>query len=88
VALPVEEPKIIEFPHQPFVDPDPFMELVFKNELTAKQAIADYLGRPLAKLTQEQMTEINQILEQTLDKKEVMSQIKAYFPSHSGRWSC
>jgi len=85
VSLPISEPKVIEFPRQPFVDPDPFQELVFKSELAAKQAIADYLGRPLAKLTAEQMTEINGILEKSLDKKEVMSAIKAYF---QGRASC
>lgn len=85
VSLPISEPKVIEFPRQQFVDPDPFQELVFKSELAAKQAIADYLGRPLAKLTPEQMTEINGILEITWDKKEVMSQIKAYF---EGKASC
>ena len=85
VSLPISEPKVIEFPRQQFVDPDPFQELVFKSELAAKQAIADYLGRPLAKLTPEQMTEINGILEKTWDKKEVMSQIKAYF---EGKASC
>jgi hypothetical protein len=85
ISLPISEPKVIEFPRQPFVDPDPFQELVFKSELAAKQAIADYLGRPLAKLAHEQMTEINGILEKTLDKKEVMTEIKAYF---QGKASC
>ena len=79
VSLPISEPKVIEFPQLNFIDPDPFQELIFKSKLTAKQAIADYLGRPLAKLSSEQITHINKILEKTLDKKDVMAEIKAYF---------
>ena len=60
-SLPISEPKVIEFPRQPFVDPDPFTEFVFKNGFVAKQAIADYLGRPLAKLTNQQMAQVNEI---------------------------
>jgi len=44
-----------------------------------KYAIADYLIKPLAKLTPEQMSAVNSILSTTLNKQEVMSQIKAYF---------
>ncbi len=43
----------VSFPVQSFVDPDPFQELFFANALAAKRAIADYLGRALAKLTPE-----------------------------------
>ena len=74
----------ISLPVQSFVDPDPFGELFFPNALAAKRAIADYLGRALAKLTPEQMDKVNSILEQTLNKKEVMQQIKDYFQLHRG----
>ena len=85
VELPQNDSKIIEFPRQSFIDPDPFGELMFPNVITAKKAIADYLGKPLAKLTPEQMGEIDGILDHTLKKKEVMKQIKEYFDLFSGR---
>lgn len=87
LELPSNEPKILKFPHQSFIDPDPFGELMFPNVITAKKAIADYLGKPLAKLTPEQMDYINGILDHTLKKKEVMKQIKEYFDFKPGRSS-
>lgn len=68
-----------DLPSVSFVDPDPFDELTFKSHLDAKLAIAAYLGRPLARLTQEQMAEVNRILSASLDKKAVMAEIKTYF---------
>jgi hypothetical protein len=84
--VPWETPQdnLISFPVQPFVDPDPFQELSFPNPLAAKRAIADYLGRALAKLTPEQMDKVNSILEETLNKQEVMQQVKDYFQLHRG----
>ena len=79
---------VIPFPVQTFVDPDPFQELFFPTALAAKKAIADYLGRPLAKLTPLQMGDLNSILEKTLNKQEVMAQVRAYFSSSSGRSPC
>ena len=77
--LPVEDENVIPFPVRSFVDPDPFEELSFKNKIEAKKAIAHYLVKPLAKLTAEQMATVESILETTLNKEEVMSQIKDYF---------
>lgn len=68
-----------ELPMQSFVDPDPFQELTFPTVIAAKQAIADYLGRPLAKLTPSQMADIDAICADTLNKQAVMSQIRDYF---------
>lgn len=64
---------------QPFVDPDPFQELTFTTVIAAKLAISDYLGRPLAKLTPEQMAHINAICASTLNKQAVMKQIQDFF---------
>ena len=75
---------VISFPIQSLVDPDPFQELVFPNAIAAKRAIADYLGRALAKLTPEQLAKVNSIVETTLNKKEVMQQMKDYFNPKSG----
>jgi F0F1-type ATP synthase delta subunit len=54
-------------------------ELTFKNALAAKRAIADYLVKPLAKLTPEEMAKVEEILEKTLNKREVMTFIRDYF---------
>ena len=83
VELPVVAENVIPFPVRSFVDPDPFEELTFKNAIEAKRAIAYYLVKPLAKLTPEQMTTVESILEKTLNKEEVMTQIKDYFNQFS-----
>ncbi|CDN10652.1 hypothetical protein RintRC_2953 [Richelia intracellularis] len=57
---------------------------MFPNGIAAKRAIADYLGRALAKLTPEQLAKVNSIVETTLNKKEVMQQMKDYFNPKSG----
>lgn len=66
-------------PAQPFVDPDPFQELTFANTIAAKKAIADYLALPLAKLPPEQLDFINTLVANTLEKREVMTQVRSYF---------
>ncbi|NET38364.1 MAG: transposase family protein [Cyanothece sp. SIO1E1] len=83
--LPVAGQNEIDLPVQSFVDPDPFQELVFPNVIAAKLAIADYLGSPLAKLTPEQLSAIDAILSDTLDKQAVLSQVRDYFNTSSGR---
>lgn len=79
VELPIVAENVIPFPVRSFVDPDPFEELTFKNAIEAKKAIPYYLVKPLAKLTPEQMATVESILEKTLKKEEVMTQIKDYF---------
>ncbi len=82
--MPAIVENVLPFPVQSFVDPDPFGELFFANTIAAKHAIADYLVKPLAKLTSEQMSAVNSILETTLNKQEVMSQIRDYFSDSTG----
>ena len=79
VELPTVAENVIPFPVRSFVDPDPFEELRFKNAIEAKKAIAHYLVKPLAKLTSEQMAAVEAILEESLNKNEVMTKIKDYF---------
>ncbi len=84
----VPQDNVLSFPVQSFIDPDPFQELFFPDVLTAKKAIANYLGYALAKLTSEQMSKVNSILEKTLNKQEVMQQIKDYFkPNQGGKYA-
>jgi hypothetical protein len=48
----------------------------FPSRIAAKLAIADYLGIPLAKLPQEQLTAIDLLLTQTLQEQDVLAYIR------------
>jgi hypothetical protein len=63
----------------PFNDPDAFRELHFPSVLAAKLAIADYLGRPLAKLPAEDLATINALLARTLERRTVIACVRGYF---------
>jgi hypothetical protein len=71
-------------PSRPFQDPDPFHEICFANGIKARLAIADYLGKPLARLTQAQKDWIDSLLDETLEKQTVMQRVRAYFRPHQG----
>jgi transposase InsO family protein len=60
----------------PFLDPDPFQEFTYRNVVAAKQAIADYLGMPLAKLPPQQLEQIDMLVSTTLDKKKVLEGVR------------
>jgi hypothetical protein len=64
---------------KPFVDSNPFQELTFSTAIAAKLAIAEYLARPLAKLTPEQVAYIDAVCTNTLNKQEVMKQVRDFF---------
>jgi hypothetical protein len=72
--VPMETPKSTPFNDSPFLQ-----SATFKNKLDAKMAIADYLGKPLSRLTDLQLAPINTILDESLDKKTVLEKIRAYF---------
>ena len=55
----------------PFQDPEPFQEFTYPTVLSAKRAIADFLNQPLAKLNEEQMAFINQILIDAILSKQI-----------------
>jgi hypothetical protein len=61
---------------EPFVDPDPFQELVYPTPHAAKLAIADSLALPLAKLPSEQLDAIEALLRRTLCKQEVLEYVR------------
>lgn len=86
VAFPSSPPIATPLSAQPFVDPDPFQEITFPSILAAKRAIADELGYPLAKLTAEQLAQIDEILAQTLEKQIVLAEVKAAFKATPGRF--
>jgi len=69
-----ETPKSTPFDDSPFLP-----SATFKTKLDAKTAIADYLGKPLSRLTDLQLVAINSILNESLDKKAVLEKIRKYF---------
>jgi hypothetical protein len=74
VALPVAAPPSVT----PFVDPDPFHEFTYPSALKAKQAIADELMMPLAKLPREQLDALETLLSHTLRKSDVLDYVRLH----------
>lgn len=68
--------KGFEIPLKPFSDPDPFQEITFPGIIAAKKAIADHLGMPLAKLDPKQLEQVDQILSETMNKRDVLKKIE------------
>ena len=62
-----------------FKDPDPFQEFTYPGILEAKKAIANYLGIPLSKLSEEEREKIDAMLSVSLQKKEIMDEVRQYF---------
>ena len=76
-------------PSRPFVDPDPFRELVYPSAIEAKRAIADLLGAPLGQLTAEERAAIDAILHETLERSVVLARVRARFATpRSGDGRC
>lgn len=65
--------------NQSFIPFENEKNLVFVDKLEAKQAIARLLGRPLAELLPQQLIAINQILDESLNKDQVVSRVRQYF---------
>lgn len=62
-------------PRRAFVDPDPFREFTFSNRITAKLAIAEALGMPLARLSEEERAFIDAVVAETLGRRTVMERV-------------
>jgi hypothetical protein len=84
-AYPVAAPAVVPLAAVPFNDPDPFQELRFPSILAAKLAIADYLGRPLAKLAAEDLDYIEALLKETLERRTIITCVRGYFRDQAQR---
>jgi len=62
-----------------FEGPDPFHQKYYPNVISAKVAISDFLGMPLARLSKTELEMIDLKLSETLEKSEVMDMVKTYF---------
>ena len=67
-------------PVRPFHDPDPFNELRFASQITARRAIAEEIRLPLAKLSDEDRAFIDALLARTLVRPEILSAVRERFP--------
>ena len=74
VLIPTD--KTQDIPMQPF---EPVPEVCYPTITAAKLAIADELARPLAKLHEQDLLFINNLLADTLERSTVLSQVRDYF---------
>lgn len=63
----------VPFPQQSFE------QTLFKDAIEAKAAVARLLGLPLGRLLPEQLSEINAIISETLEKKVIVARVKKLF---------
>jgi hypothetical protein len=85
----VTEAQPAPLPSRPFVDPDPFRELVYPSAIEAKRAIADLLGVPLGQLAAEERAAVDAILRETLERSLVLARVRAHFAApRSGGGRC
>ena len=63
----------------PFHDLDPFQEFTYPSVFSAKGAIADYLALPLGRLSADELSFIEELLAETLNKKVILERVRYYF---------
>lgn len=82
-----EEPRIINslekshaiLNNQPYIPFDEDKIIFFQDQIEARQAIALFLNKPLAELSEQQSKHINQIIEESLNKHHVITKVKQLF---------
>lgn len=77
-----EEPQsaeIIPLPKVAFADPDPWGEIAYASQLSARRAISNQLGKPLAELPREDLAFVAQLLERTLKKSDIETAVRERF---------
>jgi hypothetical protein len=65
-----------DIPKQPF---DPAPDVCYPTIIAAKLAIADELAMPLARMPEEDLSFINNLLAETLERSIVLAQVRDYF---------
>ena len=82
-----EEPRIINslekshaiLNNQPYIPFDEDKIIFFQDQIEARQAIALFINKPLAELSEQQSKHINQIIEESLNKHHVITKVKQLF---------
>ena len=70
---------VLPFASQPFIDPDPYRQFTYSNRLDALRGISDLLHKPLARLTEDDLSFVNALVDRTLDKDAIKLEITARF---------
>lgn len=81
--------EIIPLPKVSFSDPDPWGQVSYNNQLSARRAISCQLDKPLAELSEDGLDFVGQLVERTLNKAEIEVAVKEHFRhKNRGRRPC
>ena len=70
---------VVALPKVKFNDPDPWGQISFNNQLSARRAISYQLDKPLTELPANELNYIGELIERTLNKSEIEAAIKERF---------
>ncbi len=70
---------VVALPKVRFSDPDPWGQITFNNQLSARRAISYQLDKPLTELPADDLSYIGELVERTLNKSEIEAAIKEHF---------
>lgn len=70
---------VVALPKVRFNDPDPWGQISFNNQLSARRAISYQLDKPLTELPADDLSYIGELIERTLNKSEIEAAIKEHF---------
>jgi hypothetical protein len=70
---------VVALPKVKFSDPDPWGQISFNNQLSARRAISYQLDKPLTELPVDDLNYIGELIERTLNKSEIEAAIKEHF---------
>ncbi len=71
--------EVVPLPRVKFSDPDPWGQIAYENELSARRAISYQLDRPLAELSPDDRAFVGDLVGWTLNKVEIETAIKQRF---------
>ena len=74
---------IVELRSQAFVDPDPYGQFTYASRLDALRGISDMLHLPLARLAEDDLAFVNELVGRTLEKAVIRQAVMGRFPRGS-----
>ena len=74
---------IVQLRSQAFVDPDPYGQFAYASRLDALRGISDMLHLPLARLAEDDLAFVNELVGHTLEKAAIKKEIMGRFPCGS-----
>lgn len=70
---------VISIAREPFVDPDPWRQIRYRSALDARRGIAELLRQPLARLSDDDLGFITNLVADTLDKDKIAAAVREHF---------